>query len=168
MSRGFEFSTVILVGCGKSTLPTPGRSVGETWRDALRLYVAMTRARDGVVMIYSGEVSPFLEAMREKLNWQSEREATHCEDLGEDDRIFQDTQSVKLETNRPGELLAVSEENCSEKSPNLDNRPNVVSGVAALPKLTRKLMRPDYTPSPHAHMSAQLRNTRIKDTRRPY
>jgi len=67
--KGFEFSTVIVVGCGKARLPIPGRAKEEAWRDALRLYVAMTRARDGVVLMYSGTPSPFLEVMRARLNW---------------------------------------------------------------------------------------------------
>jgi superfamily I DNA/RNA helicase len=68
--KGFEFSTVIVVGCGDNCLPIPGRAKEEAWRDALRLYVAMTRARDGVVLLYSKKPSPFLEVMRNQLNWQ--------------------------------------------------------------------------------------------------
>lgn len=166
--KGFEFSTVIIVGCGKSTLPTPGRPVGEAWRDALRLYVAMTRARDGVVMIYSGEGSPFLEAMREKLNWQSGHEVTPCEDLIKDDRKFQDTQADEPETSKPAKSLTASETNCLEKSPNLDNHPNVAKAVDVVRGETRPRARPTYTPSLHAHVSEQLRKQRIKITRRPY
>lgn len=68
--KGFEFSTVIVVGCGDNCLPIPGRAKEEAWRDALRLYVAMTRARDGVVLLYSKKPSPFLEVMRNQMNWQ--------------------------------------------------------------------------------------------------
>lgn len=68
--KGFEFSTIIVVGCGKKTLPNPGRPRNEAWRDALRLYVAMTRARDGVQLFYSGEASPFLSDMNEHIEWQ--------------------------------------------------------------------------------------------------
>lgn len=67
--KGFEFSFVIIVGCGKGLLPLSGRCNDEVWRDALRLYVAMTRARDTVYLVHSDEPSPFLEAMREKLSW---------------------------------------------------------------------------------------------------
>lgn len=67
--KGFEFSLVIVVGCGSECLPQPGRCKDEVWRDALRLYVAMTRARDSVYLLHSGEPSPFLEAMREKVAW---------------------------------------------------------------------------------------------------
>ena len=46
----------------------------EAWRHALRLYVAMTRGRDQVALIYSGEPSKFLEVMREDLEWQTRRQ----------------------------------------------------------------------------------------------
>jgi superfamily I DNA/RNA helicase len=67
--KGFEFSMVIIVGCGVKTLPNPGGARDESWRDALRLYVAMTRARDGVQLYYTGEPSPFLADMNEHIEW---------------------------------------------------------------------------------------------------
>jgi adenine-specific DNA-methyltransferase len=45
----------------------------EAWRHALRLYVAMTRGRDQVALIYSGEPSKFLTVMKEDLEWQNGR-----------------------------------------------------------------------------------------------
>lgn len=70
--KGFEFSLVVVVGCGDGFLPLKERCREEIWRDALRLYVAMTRARDSVFLSFSGKPSPFLEAMREKLSWPEE------------------------------------------------------------------------------------------------
>lgn len=67
--KGFEFSMVIVVGCGEETLPNPGRARDEAWRDALRLYVAMTRARDSVQLFYTGEASPFLLDMNDHIEW---------------------------------------------------------------------------------------------------
>jgi superfamily I DNA/RNA helicase len=69
--KGFEFSVMIIVGCGAKMLPLPGRTADEHWRDALRLYVAMTRARDQVVMIYSGNASEILETMNEFIEWET-------------------------------------------------------------------------------------------------
>jgi superfamily I DNA/RNA helicase len=69
--KGFEFTVVIIVGCGKEQLPVPGRCKDEVWRDALRLYVAMTRGRDQVHLIYSGEPSELLDAMKADLKWES-------------------------------------------------------------------------------------------------
>jgi hypothetical protein len=68
--KGFDFSLVIVVGCGADQLPNPGHCRKESWRDALRLYVAMTRARDEVRLYYAGAPSEFLEAMREELTWE--------------------------------------------------------------------------------------------------
>lgn len=67
--KGFEFTLVVIVGCGNGYLPLPGRYKQEMWRDALRLYVAMTRARDSVFLLYSGEPSPILLTMRDKASW---------------------------------------------------------------------------------------------------
>lgn len=67
--KGFEFSVMIIVGCGQACLPNPGRTSEEAWRDALRLYVAMTRARDQVILIYSGEASKVLTAMNQYIEW---------------------------------------------------------------------------------------------------
>jgi superfamily I DNA/RNA helicase len=62
--KGFEFSLIILVGMGASEFPPKGVPAGEIWREALRLYVAMTRGRDEVCLVHAGEASPFLEAMK--------------------------------------------------------------------------------------------------------
>ena len=62
--KGFEFSLIILVGMGAGEFPPKGVPAGEIWREALRLYVAMTRGRDEVCLVHAGEASPFLEAMK--------------------------------------------------------------------------------------------------------
>ena len=68
--KGFEFSMIIIVGCSKGALPPRGSCPDEAWRHAFRLYVAMTRGRDQVTMIYSGEPSRFLGRMGDLLDWQ--------------------------------------------------------------------------------------------------
>jgi superfamily I DNA/RNA helicase len=67
--KGFEFSLIVVVGCSRDVLPSPGLPTGERWRDALRLYVAMTRGRDQVVLTYEDEPSEFLLAMTTALRW---------------------------------------------------------------------------------------------------
>ena len=67
--KGFEFTAVIIVGCSQGKLPMPGRCADEVWRDALRLYVAMTRGRDDVCLIYADEPSNFLNVMGDDLEW---------------------------------------------------------------------------------------------------
>jgi len=68
--KGFEFSLVIIVGLQKNSFPVSGRHEAEQWRDALRLYVAITRGRDEVQFIYVGEASPFLVAMGDFVEWR--------------------------------------------------------------------------------------------------
>ncbi len=68
--KGFEFSMIIIVGCSKGALPPRGTCADEAWRHAFRLYVAMTRGRDQVTMIYSDEPSRFLDRMGDSLEWQ--------------------------------------------------------------------------------------------------
>lgn len=68
--KGFEFAMIIIVGCGAKLLPPTNGCSKEAWRHALRFYVAMTRGRDQVAIIYSGEPSKFLDVMRKDLEWQ--------------------------------------------------------------------------------------------------
>ena len=68
--KGFEFSMIIIVGCSGKLLPPTNGCSDEAWRHALRLYVAMTRGRDQVALVYSGEPSEFLNVMRNDLEWQ--------------------------------------------------------------------------------------------------
>lgn len=68
--KGFEFSLIIVLGLEEGAYPPKGRQVNERWRDALRLYVAITRGRDEVRFLYSGKPSPFLAAMAEMVSWQ--------------------------------------------------------------------------------------------------
>jgi superfamily I DNA/RNA helicase len=68
--KGFEFKTVIILGLDEGLFPSFGRHKEEVWRDALRLYVAMTRARDHVYLIHSAQPSEFLRLMREEIHWK--------------------------------------------------------------------------------------------------
>lgn len=68
--KGFEFNLVIILGCAEGVFPSDEVPDGEQWRDALRLYVAMTRARDQVTLLYEGQPSPFLKTMQEHVKWE--------------------------------------------------------------------------------------------------
>jgi superfamily I DNA/RNA helicase len=70
--KGFEFSLIIIVGCEAQFLPDRSIPRDEQWRDALRFYVAMTRGRDQVVMLFQNQPSEFLEYMREGLVWSED------------------------------------------------------------------------------------------------
>jgi superfamily I DNA/RNA helicase len=65
--KGFEFSLVIVVGLANGEFPRTGKAEGEVWRDALKLYVAMTRARDELVLIYKEKPSNFIRLMKDSL-----------------------------------------------------------------------------------------------------
>ena len=66
--KGFEFRSVIIVGCDEETFPSDRTPAGETWREALRLYVAMTRARDQLFFLHGPRPSEFLLEMWETLD----------------------------------------------------------------------------------------------------
>ncbi len=62
--KGFEFSLVIILGVDEGCFPKAGTAQNELWRDALRLYVAMTRARDELCLLHEGRASPFVTVMQ--------------------------------------------------------------------------------------------------------
>jgi superfamily I DNA/RNA helicase len=61
--KGFEFCLMIILGLDNGAFPSADSATGENWRDALRLYVAITRGRDEVRLIYQEQPSPFLGSM---------------------------------------------------------------------------------------------------------
>lgn len=74
--KGFEFSLIVIVGCSSEAFPNPRLPPDEAWRDALRLYVAMTRGRDQVVLIYSGTPSHCLHLMKDTIEWNNQDHAS--------------------------------------------------------------------------------------------
>jgi superfamily I DNA/RNA helicase len=52
-SKGHEFSDVFIMGLVEGVLPKAGLADGEIPREAARLYVAMTRARENLTITYS-------------------------------------------------------------------------------------------------------------------
>lgn len=69
--KGFEFSLIIVCGLEDGIFPAKGIPAAEHWREALRLYVAITRGRDEVRFIYQGKPSPFITAMSEYVQFQT-------------------------------------------------------------------------------------------------
>jgi superfamily I DNA/RNA helicase len=61
--KGFEFCLMIILGLDNGAFPSADSASGENWRDALRLYVAITRGRDEVRLIYREQPSLFLGSM---------------------------------------------------------------------------------------------------------
>jgi superfamily I DNA/RNA helicase len=68
--KGFEFSLIVIVGLEDGVYPFAKRPRAEIWRDAMRLYVAITRGRDEVRFAYEKEPSEFLVAMEDHVDWR--------------------------------------------------------------------------------------------------
>jgi superfamily I DNA/RNA helicase len=61
--KGFEFRLALIIGCDAGIFPEEGVPHEEIWRDALRLYVAMTRGRDQVYLLHEGNPSEFIAVL---------------------------------------------------------------------------------------------------------
>lgn len=60
-TKGYEFDSVCILHCEPYILPPLEMPQDEQFRDACRLYVAMTRAKRELIMSWSGALSPWLE-----------------------------------------------------------------------------------------------------------
>jgi superfamily I DNA/RNA helicase len=69
--KGFEFSLIIICALGQAHFPPKGVPAEEHWREAMRLYVAITRGRGEVRFIYSEVPSPFIQAMNDFIQFQT-------------------------------------------------------------------------------------------------
>ena len=88
--KGFEFNLVIIVGCEQGKFPAVGVHKDEVWRDALRLYVAMTRARDQVYLLYEAHPSPFITDMQSDVQHHKESLVTDYQTKGALEAAAQD------------------------------------------------------------------------------
>ena len=59
--KGFEFDIVIIINCNKTILPPDDIPKEERFRVGCKLYVAMTRAKHRLFLIYSEKISSWLE-----------------------------------------------------------------------------------------------------------
>lgn len=60
-SKGFEFDTVFILNCRSGVLPDERIPEDEQFRDLARFYVTMTRAKQNLIISWSGRRSPYLE-----------------------------------------------------------------------------------------------------------
>ena len=67
--KGFEFGMIVVIGACEDSIPDSTYPMEEQWREALRLYVAMTRGRDQVLFTYRDKPSEFLLSMKEFITW---------------------------------------------------------------------------------------------------
>lgn len=61
--KGFEFDTVLVADLSMSVIPKQGLLKDDFWREAAIVYSALTRARDELIITYTGEPSIFVHAM---------------------------------------------------------------------------------------------------------
>ena len=59
-TKGFEFDAIVIVNSNKNILPDITKPEKEQFRDLARFYVAMTRAKNQLIVSYSSTASPFL------------------------------------------------------------------------------------------------------------
>jgi UvrD-like helicase C-terminal domain len=62
-TKGYEFDTMVIVNCAKGNLPPSGAPAQEVFRNASEFYVAMTRARNQLVISFSGEICDWLATL---------------------------------------------------------------------------------------------------------
>lgn len=59
-TKGYEFDTMCIVNCNKNILPPINMPENEHFRDACRFYVAMTRAKQELIISYSSEMTDWV------------------------------------------------------------------------------------------------------------
>jgi hypothetical protein len=62
-TKGYEFDTLIIVGCCDGVLPARDALPEETFREACKLYVTMTRARRELILSFHDTASPWIRAV---------------------------------------------------------------------------------------------------------
>jgi hypothetical protein len=62
-TKGYEFDTMVIVNCAKGQLPPSGVPEQEVSRSACEFFVAMTRAKNQLVISFSGEMSNWLSTL---------------------------------------------------------------------------------------------------------
>jgi hypothetical protein len=69
VAKGFEFDTVVILDLSRDSFPPQGMQANYLWKEAAKLYVALTRARDELVILYTGQPSDFLDVMRDDVEY---------------------------------------------------------------------------------------------------
>lgn len=64
-TKGFEFDAMLILNCKHGVIPNPGVPEKEQYRDLARFYVAMTRAKNHLVLSFSSTQSPYLVGVDE-------------------------------------------------------------------------------------------------------
>lgn len=67
-TKGYEFDVLVIVNCSQGVLPAKDALPEEAFRDACRLYVAMTRAKRELIMSFNGVASPWILAVGDTIS----------------------------------------------------------------------------------------------------
>ncbi|MBR1240257.1 UvrD-helicase domain-containing protein [Bradyrhizobium sp. AUGA SZCCT0274] len=62
-TKGYEFDTMVIVNCARGHLPPSGAPQQEVFRSASEFYVAMTRAKNQLVLSFSGTLCDWLTTL---------------------------------------------------------------------------------------------------------
>lgn len=71
VAKGFEFDTVVILDLSRDSFPPAGVQPNYLWKEAAKLYVALTRARDELLILYTDKPSDFLDVMRDDVEYGS-------------------------------------------------------------------------------------------------
>jgi hypothetical protein len=71
-TKGYEFDTMVIVNCANGNLPPSGAPKQEVFRSASELYVAMTRAKNQLVLSFSGTVCDWLAKLQMSISQWSD------------------------------------------------------------------------------------------------
>jgi superfamily I DNA/RNA helicase len=63
-TKGYEFDTMIIVNCAQGQLPPQGAPEQEVFRNASEFYVAMTRAKNQLILSFSGTLCEWLRTLK--------------------------------------------------------------------------------------------------------
>ena len=89
-TKGFEFDLVVILNCSDKIIPDLHRPQNEQFRDLSRFYVAMTRAKDQLVLSYSGTPSAYTIELEDKVleaTWDEYIERAQIELVGQPPRL---------------------------------------------------------------------------------
>jgi len=78
-AKGFEFDSVTIINCNKGVIPYPNLPKQEWFRELTKLYVAMTRAKQELIISYSNSISDFIKLSDVNFTFGDWREHTKYE-----------------------------------------------------------------------------------------
>lgn len=82
-TKGYEFDTMVIVNCAHGQLPPSGAPEQEVFRNASEFYVAMTRAKNQLILSFSGSVCKWLATLQMEVSrWSDVVDTDDLPELG--------------------------------------------------------------------------------------